>query len=582
MIKRCHFIKPTRILSTLSPIIISKITAIKSLKNKRDFSASNFLDQLPQFKKSKINMDFRKLSQPPIKEVNTNIVLTKTEESIKSLLLDFANNFKNNDNCNNNDNNNDNKNENEDEEKTPLELRISGGWVRDKLLGLESTDIDIAINIMSGKDLVKFLLEYIEQNEIKYPKVVEKGKSFYTIAQNHERSKHLETTTAKLYGISIDFVNLRSKGYNAADETSNLKIGTPEEDALRRDATLNALFYNLNTSNIEDYTGKGINDLKNGILRTPLPPIETFRDDPLRILRLIRFASKYNFQISEDTLNAMAQPEMRDYIKSKISRERIGTEFQKILTSQNPALGLSLVEEVGLYNSVFTLSPKSLATSESIISETALRDIIQVTKKVFESSSLPTGFEIFKTDAEYKKLLWFLLALQPWGSKVPDKNIQMEFDLLKRSLPSSKHEYEFIRTAMILQPQISNLVTRADDKFERKPIARAIKTAGEKWLISIAYSAIIDILQGPSNGKDLDNILSIYKLFLEYVNGQKLGDSWKLKPLIDGKFISKTVGRKPGPWLNVTLNKVLDWQFENPDATREDCISNINLFVDEL
>jgi tRNA nucleotidyltransferase (CCA-adding enzyme) len=73
----------------------------------------------------------------------------------------------------------------------------------------------------------------------------------------------------------------------------DVKIGTPLEDALRRDLTINSLFYNINKKEVEDFTGKGIEDLKHGIIRTPLDPLQTFLDDPLRILRTIRFATRF-------------------------------------------------------------------------------------------------------------------------------------------------------------------------------------------------------------------------------------------------------------------------------------------------
>ena len=72
-------------------------------------------------------------------------------------------------------------------------------------------------------------------------------------------------------------------------------MGTPTEDALRRDLCFNALFYNINEGKVEDFTGKGVEDLRNGVCRTPLEPVQTFLDDPLRVVRTIRFANRFNF-----------------------------------------------------------------------------------------------------------------------------------------------------------------------------------------------------------------------------------------------------------------------------------------------
>ena len=113
---------------------------------------------------------------------------------------------------------------------------------------------------------------------------------FGVIKANNEKSKNLETAVIKIEEQFIDLVNLRSEVYTDDSRIPAVKIGTPEEDALRRDLTLNSLFYNINTRQIEDFTNSGLDDLTNKIARTPLQPLQTFTDDPLRILRVIRFA----------------------------------------------------------------------------------------------------------------------------------------------------------------------------------------------------------------------------------------------------------------------------------------------------
>lgn len=89
------------------------------------------------------------------------------------------------------------------------------------------------------------------------------------------------------------------------------RFGTPVEDANRRDFTVNTLFYNVNKQVVEDFTGKGVNDLKQGLLRTPLEPRTTFLDDPLRVLRAVRFSSRYSFAIEAETSNGMQLAEVK-------------------------------------------------------------------------------------------------------------------------------------------------------------------------------------------------------------------------------------------------------------------------------
>ena len=108
----------------------------------------------------------------------------------------------------------------------------------------------------------------------------------------------------------IDFVNLRAEEYT--DESSRIpdlmRIGTPEEDAFRRDLMINSLFYNINSEVIEDLTGCGVKDLFDGIIATPLLPLTTLLDDPLRVLRSVRFAARLRFFMDERLREAARDP----------------------------------------------------------------------------------------------------------------------------------------------------------------------------------------------------------------------------------------------------------------------------------
>ena len=112
----------------------------------------------------------------------------------------------------------------------------------------------------------------------------------------------------RIHGVMIDLVNLRSEKYTEESRVPTIDIGTPEEDAYRRDLTINSLFYNINEKKVEDFTGKGIEDLKNGTIRTPLEPLQTFLDDPLRVLRTIRFATRFDFHIIDEIYEAAKDP----------------------------------------------------------------------------------------------------------------------------------------------------------------------------------------------------------------------------------------------------------------------------------
>ena len=184
-------------------------------------------------------------------------------------------------------------------------LRCAGGWVRDKLMGRESLDIDIALDNMMGKEFAERVNTYLEsQGQEKHNVAV--------IMSNPDQSKHLETARMKIRGLWIDLVNLRSEEYAHNSRIPTMTFGTPEQDAFRRDFTINSLFYNINTKEVEDYTGKGIEDMRLGVIRTPLAAMETFLDDPLRVLRAIRFASRFGFALDESLVEAASSEKVRD------------------------------------------------------------------------------------------------------------------------------------------------------------------------------------------------------------------------------------------------------------------------------
>ena len=211
------------------------------------------------------------------------------------------------------------------------ELRITGGWVRDKLLGSQSMDVDVGINTMTGLEFGNLMKQYLDRPETqaKYNQSI-LGR-LAKIEANPEKSKHLETVTTRILGLDIDLVNLRKETYAEDSRTPTMEFGTPEEDALRRDATINALFYNISTGEVEDFTGRGLQDMERKVIKTPLAPVQTFKDDPLRVLRCIRFASRLGYQIAEEDEQAMIDNDIKNELKRKISRERVGVEITKML-----------------------------------------------------------------------------------------------------------------------------------------------------------------------------------------------------------------------------------------------------------
>lgn len=238
-------------------------------------------------------------------------------------------------------------------------IRVAGGWVRDKLLRRVNHDIDIALDDCSGEVFATLLNEHLARSG-------ETTHSVNVIHANPDQSKHLETATVNVLGMQIDCVNLRTEEYASDSRIPTTGFGTAEEDAMRRDFTINAMFFNVNDESVEDLTGHGFADLEAGIIRTPLAPRSTLLDDPLRVMRAVRFASRFGFSLAADLREAMELPEVRTALACKVSRERIGSELDGMLESARPVGALRMLEARRLLPLV--LSPPrmtSLAAAEA-------------------------------------------------------------------------------------------------------------------------------------------------------------------------------------------------------------------------
>ncbi|KAG7374251.1 tRNA nucleotidyltransferase/CCA-adding enzyme [Nitzschia inconspicua] len=210
-------------------------------------------------------------------------------------------------------------------------------------------DIDIALDDMLGREFAEHLNQYLGQRG-------EQTHSVGVVLKNPEKSKHLETATMKVGTFWIDFVNLRAEEYTQDSRIPDLmRIGSPAEDAFRRDLTINSLFYNVNNGQVEDWTGRGFDDLRRGVVSTPLAPLTTLLDDPLRTLRSIRFAARLRFTMDDALIEAAMDGRVRQALAEKVSRERIGCELDLMLRSPDPVGAMRLLINLNLARTVFPI-----------------------------------------------------------------------------------------------------------------------------------------------------------------------------------------------------------------------------------
>ncbi|TRY52490.1 NT ClassII-CCAase/tRNA adenylyltransferase [Cryptosporidium tyzzeri] len=433
-------------------------------------------------------------------------------------------------------------------------VRVAGGWVRDKILRsiyLNSAknkdscvdndeeqaskfkkDIDIALDNISGKDFAIGFNRWLQSNH-NYP-----AHNVGIINRDPDKSKHLETATLAWNEISIDFVGLRSETYTLESRIPIITLGTAEEDAFRRDFTINSMFYNLNERKIEDFTCKGIEDLYNGIIRTPLDPMKTFIDDPLRALRAFRFTSRLHFRVDEELLSACKDKSIHDALQAKISRERVGTEVHEMISNKytgNPAIGLRLIINSNLVDSVFKFPDNEVIYS--FINDSEYRSfsnfgdwyspgpyLVELTHRIIEilTSNNLSGF--LNNSFDYKKLdiirkLLYIDQESNWG-------VSTYFSFL---LPLFHHYYKneknkeiplvkyIISNSLKLSNKIANSVMQLFDSL-LKIIHRVVKLDS---LNELANSTLAE-----NNNRDKLKVDVYSKDFLKSIGDSFFPEIW--------------------------------------------------------
>nr|XP_043617412.1 tRNA nucleotidyltransferase cca2 isoform X2 [Erigeron canadensis]XP_043617413.1 tRNA nucleotidyltransferase cca2 isoform X2 [Erigeron canadensis] len=501
------------------------------------------------------------LAIPPVM-VKENIDLTEKEKQIFDRLLQVVYHF-----------------------KLETKLRVAGGWVRDKLLGKECYDIDIALDDMLGREFCEKVNEYLVSTG-------EETQGIGVIQSNPDQSKHLETARMRLFDVWIDFVNLRSEDYAENSRIPTMQFGTAEQDAFRRDLTINSLFYNINTCSVEDLTGRGLDDLRSGKVVTPLPPKETFLDDPLRVLRAIRFSARFEFEMAEELKLAAADNEVKSAIADKISRERIGHEVDLMVSGNQPVKAMAHISELGLLWVVFTPPPNC----EPIISDdhdkvcagfmdVAWRHMLEVgctfsdeqrRLYLYASLFLPLRKTVY-TDNKKKKVpvvnYIFRNSLKLKASDADDvmrlHNAVEKFLSLIPFVMSSQDlqisELDWEKEIIDVPPSLKLRILLGLLVKEIKDFWRAAL-----MLSTLLYkdSSSVEVIVG-----ELEKRREVFKEVEHEILKLGLDNVWEVKPLINGKDIIRLLElQKGGPVVSEWQRKLLQWQLAYPSGSVDECV----------
>ena len=227
-----------------------------------------------------------------------------------------------------------------------LEAYAVGGVVRDFFLGRPCTDIDVVCcRVESGE-----LADADEESHLSPPSIgIELARAVDEAVGGGKVSvfRNFGTASFKWHDYQIEFVGARRESYHRESRKPVVEDGTLQDDQCRRDFTVNALAVCLNAERYGELVDPfgGIRDMDAGLLRTPLDPDITFSDDPLRMMRAVRFASQLGFRIDDPTFEAIGRNAERLKI---VSAERIAVEINKIMMSPRPSVGLKLMQKSGL------------------------------------------------------------------------------------------------------------------------------------------------------------------------------------------------------------------------------------------
>lgn len=439
-----------------------------------------------------------------------------------------------------------------------------GGYVRDQLLGIESKDLDIVVcSSNGGIEFAEWITKYIrnykqDSNPVIFPK--------FGTAKFH--LNNVIHNNVSLDGYEIEAVMPRTEIYTLGSRKPDVKPASLYEDVLRRDITFNALYKNISTGEIIDLSGKGINDLKNKIIRTPTDPDITFTDDPLRMLRLIRFYAKFGYSIPLYIIRSIKRNAKNI---ETISSERIRDEINKMLMTDNPDKAFRLLKITGLLKYIIPEFEESYNMIQNKHHHEVVFDHILSVVKNTNSKILTVRLQALFHDIGKVKT-----------RTVVDEKVHF----YKHEFASAEMTQEIMTRLKYSNDEIDAVVLGVKNHMRLKSAGHDGNNVSDKALRKFIFDMndqldnILNLMHADNlahaPGSDMpDQIPNIYKRIQELktstpVKGNKLP--------INGDDL-KEMGISPGPIYKELFDLIRDKQLEFPNTTKEEYIKIVNNYI---